>query len=104
MQCGTRGSFAIEGDAHGQLPADFSDRRLQRNDDRGADEHDRYQNKHGEGQGRDQVASDHSVVSEMREHVRIEREVTSNRIPARPQGLATLPRRRDRKCFSHSSK
>jgi hypothetical protein len=42
-----------------------------RNYDHGADEHDRYQNKHGEGQRRDQVARDHSGVSEMREHVRI---------------------------------
>ena len=49
----------IDGAAHGQLPAGFSDRRLQRNDDRGADEHDRYQDEHGEGQRRDQVARDH---------------------------------------------
>ena len=53
----------IDGAAHGQLPAG-SDRRPQRNDDRYGDERDRNQNEHGEGQRRDEVAGDHSGVSE----------------------------------------
>src|SRR5215467_7368113 len=62
----------IDGAADGQLPAGFSDRRPQWNDDRSGDERDRNQNEHGEGQRRDEVSSDHPGVSEMREQVRIE--------------------------------
>src|SRR5439155_1859103 len=57
----------INGSAYGQLPAGFSDCRLQRNDDGSADERDRNQNEHGEGQRRDEVTREHSGVSEMRE-------------------------------------
>ena len=62
----------IDGAADGQLPAGFSDRRPQRNDDRSGDERDRNQNEHGEGQRRDEVSGEHAGVSEMREYVRVE--------------------------------